>query len=71
MIPLIGYPDFIQDDAKLDNYHKDLRIGEKDDYFSISSNVELWRARRKFLKFGTLVDRAEFLDNPAVVNAHY
>ncbi|KAJ1345890.1 hypothetical protein KIN20_000519 [Parelaphostrongylus tenuis] len=67
----IGYPDFILDDEKLDDYYKGLRVKEWDSYSQMVDKVARWNNEFQFKRLMKPVDRNEFDFNPAIVNAYY
>ncbi|VDD93608.1 unnamed protein product [Enterobius vermicularis] len=71
MINYIGYPDFINNDTKLDKYHEKLVFMPNDTYFDLLLRVIWWTNEREFLKLLKPYDKYEFEISPAVVNAFY
>ncbi len=71
MRSLIAYPDFVDDDAKLDEYYKGLEIEAGDDLYTSFRAVDLWKMKMQFLKLDKLVDRNEFSSSPATESAIY
>ncbi|VDM63455.1 unnamed protein product [Angiostrongylus costaricensis] len=69
MLRHIGYPDFILDDRKLDEYYKGLSIEESDSYSEMVGKLTRWSIEFNFKRLLKPVDRAEFNINPAIVNA--
>uniref|UniRef100_A0A0R3PFX8 Neprilysin n=1 Tax=Angiostrongylus costaricensis TaxID=334426 RepID=A0A0R3PFX8_ANGCS len=66
-----GYPDFILDDEKLDDYYSELRIEESDSYSQMVEKLTRWKIEFDFKRLIKPVDRNEFDFNPAEVNAFY
>ncbi|KAJ1355849.1 hypothetical protein KIN20_013410 [Parelaphostrongylus tenuis] len=71
MLRQIGYPDFILDDEKLDNYYDGLCVEESDSYSQMMAKVTRWGIDFQFKRLMKPVDRNEFDFNPAIVNAYY
>ncbi|KAJ1345896.1 hypothetical protein KIN20_000528 [Parelaphostrongylus tenuis] len=71
MVRHIGYPDFILDDKKLDDYYSGLSIEESDSYSQMVEKLIRWSIEFSFKRLLKPVDRAEFSINPAIVNAMY
>ncbi|KAK0393533.1 hypothetical protein QR680_000260 [Steinernema hermaphroditum] len=67
----IGYPDFIQVDAKLDDYYKNLHVTANDTYFELFMKVLIWTQEKEFFRLREPFDKNEFDVSPAVVNAFY
>uniref|UniRef100_A0A158PCF4 Neprilysin-1 n=1 Tax=Angiostrongylus cantonensis TaxID=6313 RepID=A0A158PCF4_ANGCA len=71
MLRQIGYPDFILDDQKLDDYYDGLFIKGSDSYSEMMEKLSRWGIEFGFKLLLKPVDRNEFDFNPAVVNAFY
>ncbi|KJH41117.1 peptidase family M13 [Dictyocaulus viviparus] len=71
MLKQIGYPDFILDDKKLDEYYDGLLIKDSDSYSQMMEKLSRWVIEFGFKRLIKPVDRTEYNFNPAVVNAFY
>ncbi|VDM64823.1 unnamed protein product [Angiostrongylus costaricensis] len=71
MLRHVGYPDFILDDEKLDDYYSGLSIEESDSYSQMVEKLKRWGIEFAFKLLIQPVDRNEFDFNPADVNAYY
>uniref|UniRef100_A0A158P6V6 Neprilysin n=1 Tax=Angiostrongylus cantonensis TaxID=6313 RepID=A0A158P6V6_ANGCA len=71
MLRQIGYPDFILDEEKLDDYYSGLLIEESDSYSQMVEKLIRWGIEFHFKRLMKPVDRTEYNFNPAVVNAFY
>ncbi|VDM54709.1 unnamed protein product, partial [Angiostrongylus costaricensis] len=71
MLRQIGYPDFILDDQKVDDYYNGLYIKESDSYSEMVEKLSRWSIELDFNLLLKPVDRSEFDFNPVVVNAFY
>ncbi|VDM54266.1 unnamed protein product [Angiostrongylus costaricensis] len=71
MLRQIGYPEFILDEEKLDDYYSGLLIEESDSYSQMVEKLTRWGIEFHFKRLMKPVDRTEYNFNPAVVNAFY
>ncbi|VDM52439.1 unnamed protein product [Angiostrongylus costaricensis] len=63
----VGYPDFILDDKKLDDYYSGLYITESDSYTEMMEKWIHWRIYLEFKRLMKPVDRNEVNFNPMTV----
>ncbi|KAE9415184.1 hypothetical protein Angca_010241, partial [Angiostrongylus cantonensis] len=68
---VIGYPDFILDDKKLDDFYSGLSVLETDSYGQMTEKLARWRNDLEFLSLIMRANRSEVNFNPAIVNAFY
>ncbi|VDO82969.1 unnamed protein product [Haemonchus placei] len=82
MLRNIAYPGFILDSKKLDNYYKGVSedilraspkfsVDETDSYSQMIEKLSRWYIEFDFKRLTKLVDRTEYVFNPAVVDAYY
>ncbi|VDK72795.1 unnamed protein product, partial [Anisakis simplex] len=81
MQSLIGYPDFVLSDKKLDDYYKlvrrlddvfwQLKLEQGDTYASMAQKTTKWAQNYWFRKLIEPVDRTEFEFSSSTVNAFY
>ncbi|CAI4228271.1 unnamed protein product [Auanema sp. JU1783] len=71
IIKQIGYPDFILDDEKLDDWYKELQIEATDSYSQMINKQIRYATNFQYKRLLEPVDRTEFGANPATVNAFY
>lgn len=71
MQSLIGYPDFVLNDAELDKYYETLRLSEGDTYAMMVQKTSRWSQLRSFHRLIEPVDRSEFGISSSTVNAFY
>ncbi|CAD6192583.1 unnamed protein product [Caenorhabditis auriculariae] len=71
MIKQIGYPDFIMNDERLDNWYKGLDGVEGESYSSLNEKTTRWRSDFVYRRLLEPVDRDEFVTSAATVNAFY
>lgn len=71
MQSLIGYPDFLFDDKKLDDYYKQLKLEPGDSYAKMVQKTSKWSQDKNFYRLVEPVDRGEFGMSSATVNAFY
>uniref|UniRef100_A0AC34Q1X1 Uncharacterized protein n=1 Tax=Panagrolaimus sp. JU765 TaxID=591449 RepID=A0AC34Q1X1_9BILA len=68
----IAYPDFILDNAALDNYHNALNFANTDNYFAMLRKLTVFNQYQNFIYLTrNTVDRHDFLGPPGTVNAWY
>lgn len=72
MIPLIGYPDELDDDQVLTEYYKELEV-VKDDYFESDHKIFMFNSDKSYRKLREPVLKDDWRDwaTAAVVNAYY
>ncbi|XP_072174793.1 neprilysin-1-like [Diadema setosum] len=70
MQELVGYPDWLFDDQRLNDEYKTLNFS-RDDYFGNIVRYLEWSAHDNLKKLREEVDRDGWLIGPAVVNAYY
>ncbi|TKR63197.1 hypothetical protein L596_027056 [Steinernema carpocapsae] len=73
LVKTVGAPEWILDDQKVNDYHKDLHIDKKDDFFNVQLKLSRFQ-HGKTLEFmlHDKVDRTDFANfSPATVNAWY
>ncbi|CAB3411031.1 unnamed protein product [Caenorhabditis bovis] len=71
MINQIGYPDFILNDEKLDDWYKGLEGAQDDTYSALVEKTIQWRNTFHYRRLLEPVNRHEFISSAAVVNAFY
>uniref|UniRef100_A0A914CI21 Uncharacterized protein n=1 Tax=Acrobeloides nanus TaxID=290746 RepID=A0A914CI21_9BILA len=71
MASLIGFPDFLYNDTGLDDYYRKLVFEPSDNFPAIMEKVAIWDQRRAFQRLIEPVDRTEFEESSATVNAFY
>ncbi|VDN53873.1 unnamed protein product [Dracunculus medinensis] len=71
MLSLIGYPEFIYNDAELDKFYSELNIYANDSYITMNGKILQWTQDKNFRKLLEPTDRAEFVISSSVVNAFY
>uniref|UniRef100_A0A0N5AT03 Neprilysin-1 n=1 Tax=Syphacia muris TaxID=451379 RepID=A0A0N5AT03_9BILA len=71
MQSLIGYPDFLFDDAELDAYYEKLHLEPNDSYATMVQKTSKWAQNKNFYRLVEPVDRTEFGISSATVNAFY
>ncbi|CAH1252171.1 ECE1 [Branchiostoma lanceolatum] len=67
---MIGYPDIVDDAAKLDKYYEKLVVTE-DDFVSNVLLAQKFNLDQIIARYGKPVDRSEWHMKPAKVNAYY
>ncbi|KAK6738801.1 hypothetical protein RB195_020730 [Necator americanus] len=71
MLANIAYPDFILDDAKLDDYYRGIFMKETDSYSEMVQKILRWDIEFDFKRLIKQPDRTEFNFNSAFVDAYY
>ncbi|KAK6738800.1 hypothetical protein RB195_020728 [Necator americanus] len=71
MLRQIAYPDFILDDAKLDDYYSGISMKETDSYSEMVQKIIRWNIEFNYKRLIKPADRTEFDFNAADVNAYY
>ncbi|KAI6226164.1 Neprilysin-1 [Aphelenchoides fujianensis] len=71
MEALVGAPDFIHDDAALDEHYKDLNWGPNDSYATMVQTHSQWRQATASLNLLKPVDRSLFPMSSTTINAAY
>ncbi|ETN84020.1 peptidase family M13 [Necator americanus] len=71
MLRQIAYPDFILDDAKLDDYYSGISMKETDSYNEMVQKIIRWNIEFNYKRLIKPADRTEFDFNAADVNAYY
>lgn len=71
MLSLIGFPDFLYNDTKLDEYYENFTLDSTDHYALQVEKASIWAQKKAFRRLIEEVDREEFGTSSAVVNAFY
>ncbi|CAA93782.2 Neprilysin-1 [Caenorhabditis elegans] len=71
MLKQIGYPDFILNDEKLDDWYKGLEGAPEDSFSQLVEKSIQWRNNFYYRRLLEPVNRFEFISSAAVVNAFY
>ncbi|ETN81757.1 peptidase family M13 [Necator americanus] len=71
MLRKVAYPDFVLDDAKLDDYYSGISVKESDSYSEMVQKLLRWLIESEFKRLIKPADRTEFSFNSADVNAYY
>ncbi|VDK18509.1 unnamed protein product [Anisakis simplex] len=71
MQSLIGYPDFVLSDEKLDDFYKLLKFEPGDTYAAMVQKTTKWKQDRAFRRLIEPVDKSDFGISSSTVNAFY
>ncbi|KAK6734588.1 hypothetical protein RB195_018025 [Necator americanus] len=71
MLRQVAYPDFVLDNAKLDDHYSGFSVEESDTYSQMVGKLSKWCLEYRYKQLIKPVDRTEFNFNSAVVNAYY
>lgn len=73
MQTLIGYPDELMDDSKLNKYHEDLNITVTNTFFENMLYIQKFFSDFEFRRLRQLFNKTDWVDHskPADVNAYY
>jgi putative endopeptidase len=73
MVVNVAVPDFLLDDEQLTYYYRDLTVSKNHTFEEMIDKLKRFRVRQNLFKLlqNKGVDRSDFEDSPAIVNAWY